>query len=214
MALDSTCTDLVVTETVNTCTDLVVTETVNAREWAQNAANLHRNFMGAVHTAVVQYLSGNTTNLGILLAVTHGIPNGLVPVTDKARMEFAAPLKRILSHTLPELEYKRDKTKKVGLKIAMGAAPDGDKLASLRKFAEDFTNYKSDKVKECFPAAVRKVSAKDAEATREAAQKKAPTIAKAAEQQGHDPVAYLEALREQINAEIAILKAKKGEPAH
>ena len=195
----------------STASTALVVQGVNAREWAENAANLHRNFMGAVYTAVTQYLAGNTTNIAILIAVTHGIPNGLVPVTDKARMEFAAPLKRILSHVVPELSYKRDKTKKVGLKISTKASVNPDKLGELRVFAEASTNYKSDKVKAAFPAAERKVSEKSRDQTREAAQKQPAKIASAAVAQGHDPVAYLEEMQAVIAREIAILRAKRGE---
>lgn len=189
---------------------------VNAREWAEKAASLHKDFLGAVHTAIVQYGKGNTTNLAILLAVTHGMPNRLVPVADKARMEFAAPLKRILKHIAPGLEYKKDKAKAAGVKVTFDADTpiNADLLDKLQAFSFDQLSYKSDKVKEAFPVAEKEVKPKDINQTREFVEKAVPRQVKQAIENGHDPLVFLRERQAEDARQIAILVAQRGEPAH
>ena len=180
-------------------------EAVSARDWAESAADLHKNFLGAVHTAIVQYGNGNTTNLSILIAVTHGISNRIVPVADKARMEFASPLKRILKHIAPGLSYKKDKTKAAGVKVTFDADMpiNADLLDKLQAFSFDQLSYKSDKVKDTFPTEKKLVKEQSREQTREFVEKAVPRALKSAEEKGHDRHLYLLEMKAEIEKQLA-----------
>lgn len=180
--------------------------------WAENAVELEKGFLPAVVEAIDQFENGNRTDLSILFTVSHGIKTDLVPTIEGERMSFATPLKKIVGIIMPGLTFKHDKNKASGVSyvIDLDATGDGDAdlinreaFDALCSMAEGGYTAKS----KMFKAFIEQfgprkvVTDKSPDESAEKAEKDVARLIKAARDNGHNAMAYINALVAQAAAE-------------
>lgn len=182
--------------------------------WASSAVEIEQGFLSAVVESFTQFKHGNRTDLSILLTVTHGIKTDLVNVIEGERMAYATPLKNIMAIVMPSISFKRDKAKKSGVSYSQNIDKEVDTdldkvLAELTAMAQDGMTIRNAVFKEWLKSYAKPVEVTDkgAAASAEKAEKDAVRFAKAAVDAGHDKLAYLLALQDELTKEISHLQS-------
>jgi hypothetical protein len=187
--------------------------------WAESAVELEKYFLKAVLEAVRQFEAGNRTDLSILITVTHGIKTDLVPVIEKHRMEYATPLKRILTALLPHVTFKQDKKKSSGVSYHIDPDRADDSFCppqiareALTVITADGATRKSKEFKDWLAMVTppKVVAEKSLKETGEKAEKDVVRLAKSAKDNGFNQLAYLEYMAAEINKELAKQRAILG----
>jgi len=108
--------------------------TYTVATWGSDVRNAETKFCGIVADCLEQLNNGNSTDLAKLLCITHGKKSGIISVIEGERLKFAAPLKRILSYALENVEFRFDEKKKAGVKFKVGdnGGASVDRIQALR----------------------------------------------------------------------------------
>jgi len=125
--------------------------TYTVATWGSDVRNAETKFCGIVADCLEQLNNGNSTDLAKLLCITHGKKSGIISVIEGERLKFAAPLKRILSYALENVEFRFDEKKKAGVKFKVGdnGGASVDRIQALRVLGK--STVASDAFKKAFP---------------------------------------------------------------
>lgn len=125
--------------------------TYSVATWASDVRNAETKFCPIVADCLEQLNNGNSTDLAKLLCITHGKKSGIIKVIEGERLQFAAPLKRVLAKALENVEFKFDSTKKSGVKFKVGdnGGARTDMIQALRVLGA--ARVQSKAFKETFP---------------------------------------------------------------
>lgn len=145
--------------------------TYSVKEWGNDVRGAETKFFPMVADCLEQLNNGNSTDLAKLLCITHGKKSGIITVIEGERLKFAAPLKRILAHSLENVEFRFDEKKKAGVRIKVGdnGGASTDRIQALRTLGKATITSKA--FKEAFPTAEKAAKAWDAIAWAERAVK-------------------------------------------
>lgn len=137
--------------------------------WLSDAKSSEFGFIKATHTALVMFIEhGNRDPLAKLLTVVNGKTAKRIRNVEGQKMVFAAPLKRILSHVLPNTTAKYSATSDFGVawstKTKANQVSDADMLAKLESLVADAVSPFSKTFKETFPPITKTKAELDAEA--------------------------------------------------
>ena len=91
--------------------------TYTVATWGSDVRNAETKFCGIVADCLEQLNNGNSTDLAKLLCITHGKKSGIISVIEGEKLQYAAPLKRVLAKALEGVEYRFDPKKKSGVKF-------------------------------------------------------------------------------------------------
>ena len=91
--------------------------TYTVATWGSDVRNAETKFCGIVADCLEQLNNGNSTDLAKLLCITHGKKSGIITVIEGEKLQYAAPLKRVLAKALEGVEYRFDPKKKSGVKF-------------------------------------------------------------------------------------------------
>lgn len=166
--------------------------------WMSNARGAEYGFLKAVAYALEQFQHKNNLPLTALVAICNGKPFSNYKIIKGDRLQYAAPLKRIMDKALSEakLTFKDGSAK---WKVASQGGVNADVLATVQKLAEQQVRVQSAMFKEHFPV-VKKDDTRD-DAAKIAAFK--VRAAKFAEEHGLS-----------LSVLAHALTAKDAEPAH
>lgn len=136
--------------------------TYSVKDWGSDVRNAETRFFPMVADCLEQLNNGNSTDLAKLLCITHGKKSGIITVIEGERLKFAAPLKRILAHSLENVEFRFDEKKKAGVRIKVGdnGGASIDRIQALRNLGK--ATIASKAFKEAFPAPEKAAKAWDA----------------------------------------------------
>ena len=125
--------------------------TYTVANWGSDIRNAETKFFPMVADCLEQLNNGNSTDLAKLLCITHGKKSGIISVIEGERLKFAAPLKRILSYALENVEFRFDEKKKAGVKFKVGdnGGASVDRIQALRVLGK--STIASDAFKKAFP---------------------------------------------------------------
>lgn len=125
--------------------------TYTVANWGSDIRNAETKFFPMVADCLEQLNNGNSTDLAKLLCITHGKKSGIISVIEGERLKFAAPLKRILSYALENVEFRFDEKKKAGVKFKVGdnGGASVDRIQALRVLGK--STVASDAFKKAFP---------------------------------------------------------------
>jgi len=125
--------------------------TYSVKDWGSDVRNAETRFFPMVADCLEQLNNGNSTDLAKLLCITHGKKSGIISVIEGERLKFAAPLKRILSYALENVEFRFDEKKKAGVKFKVGdnGGASVDRIQALRVLGK--STVASDAFKKAFP---------------------------------------------------------------
>lgn len=125
--------------------------TYTVKEWGNDVRGAETKFFPMVADCLEQLNNGNSTDLAKLLCITHGKKSGIITVIEGERLKFAAPLKRILSYALENVEFRFDEKKKAGVKFKVGdnGGASVDRIQALRVLGK--STVASDAFKKAFP---------------------------------------------------------------
>ena len=125
--------------------------TYSVKDWGSDVRNAETRFFPMVADCLEQLNNGNSTDLAKLLCITHGKKSGIISVIEGERLKFAAPLKRILSYALENVEFRFDEKKKAGVKFKVGdnGGASVDRIQALRVLGK--STIASDAFKKAFP---------------------------------------------------------------
>ena len=145
--------------------------TYTVANWGSDIRNAETRFFPMVADCLEQLNNGNSTDLAKLLCITHGKKSGIITGIEGERLKFAAPLKRILAHSLENVEFRFDEKKKAGVRIKVGdnGGASTDRIQALRNLGK--ATIASKAFKEAFPTAEKAAKAGDAIAWAERAVK-------------------------------------------
>jgi hypothetical protein len=132
------------------------------KNWLADVRGAEYGFFKAVVQALESFNEGDTNSLGKLLCITHGKTCKRLKIVEKDRMPYAAPLKRILEHSLEGVTYKFDKSKDFGVVFDRGAngGVSVDRIGALRVLGGKTVRDKA--FKDAFPA-IKKTDTKPRE---------------------------------------------------
>jgi hypothetical protein len=124
--------------------------TYSVKDWGSDVRNAETRFFPMVADCLEQLNNGNSTDLAKLLCITHGKKSGIITVIEGERLKFAAPLKRILAHSLENVEFRFDEKKKAGVRIKVGdnGGASTDRIQALRNLGK--ATIASDAFKKAF----------------------------------------------------------------
>ena len=91
--------------------------TYTVATWGSDVRNAETKFCGIVADCLEQFNNGNSTDLAKLLCITHGKKSGIITVIEGEKLQYAAPLKRVLAKALEGVEFRFDPKKKSGVKF-------------------------------------------------------------------------------------------------
>jgi len=91
--------------------------TYTVATWGSDVRNAETKFCGIVADCLEQLNNGNSTDLAKLLCITHGKKSGIITVIEGEKLQYAAPLKRVLAKALEGVEFRFDPKKKSGVKF-------------------------------------------------------------------------------------------------
>lgn len=108
--------------------------TYTVATWGSDVRNAETKFCGIVADCLEQLNNGNSTDLAKLLCITHGKKSGIISVIEGEKLQYAAPLKRVLAKALEGVEYRFDPKKKSGVKFKLSdnGGANTDVIQALR----------------------------------------------------------------------------------
>ena len=108
--------------------------TYTVATWGSDVRNAETKFCGIVADCLEQFNNGNSTDLAKLLCITHGKKSGIITVIEGEKLQYAAPLKRVLAKALEGVEFRFDPKKKSGVKFKLSdnGGANTDVIQALR----------------------------------------------------------------------------------
>jgi len=139
----------------------------NVANWASNVRGAEYNFLPTVVRAFEQFNNGNTTEIAKLLCITNGRKSGIIKVIEGDRLQYAAPLKRIMAKVFEGVEWKFNSKNKSGVvfKMSDNGGANTDQIEGLRVLGKVRIN--SDVFKKAFPVVKKEHEPKTTEQIRE-----------------------------------------------
>ena len=128
--------------------------------WASDVRNAETKFCTIVADCLEQLNNGNSTDLAKLLCITHGKKSGIVKVLEGEKLQYAAPLKRVLAKALQGVDFKFDAKKKSGVKFkaSENGGADTDVIQALRVLGA--ARVQSKAFKDAFPVVKKETGEK------------------------------------------------------
>lgn len=124
--------------------------TNQVQAWMSNVRGAEYGFLKAVVYALEQFEEKNNIPLTAMVAICNGKPFSTYRIVDGDRLQFAAPLKRVLDKALSgcKLTFKDGKAK---WKVSANGGVNRDILEGLRVLSASGASIRSQAFKDAFP---------------------------------------------------------------